>query len=130
MDAQAVNGESLVLVVDDHRDQCEALARLLRLGGLSTTCAVGGAAALDHLARRTPDLVLLDLMMPEIDGVEVLRRIRSDPRTAEVPVVVYSAACELDGRERAMRAGATDYWVKTAVDYRDLRHRVSAYLAH
>jgi CheY-like chemotaxis protein len=128
MDAQAVNGESHVLVVDDHRDQCEALARLLRTAGLSTSCAVGGAAALDYLARRTPDLVLLDLMMPDIDGVEVLRHIRADPRTADVPVVVYSAASEPEGRERAMRAGATDYWVKTAVEYKVLRDRVAAYL--
>jgi CheY-like chemotaxis protein len=128
MDEQAVNGEAHVLVVDDHRDQCEALARLLRVHGLSTACAVGGAAALEHLAGRTPDLILLDLMMPGMDGREVLRRIRSDPRTADVPVVVFSAMPEPDGRERAMRAGATDYWVKAGVDYKDLCQRVSAYL--
>jgi CheY-like chemotaxis protein len=130
MDAHAVNQEAHVLVVDDHRDQGEALARLLRMGGLSTASAVGGRAALKYLAGHTPHLVLLELMMPDIDGVEVLRHIRSDPRTADLPVVVYSAASEPQARERAMRAGATDYWVKTAVDYKDLRHRVAAYLAH
>jgi len=129
MEAQGFNGDAHVLVVDDHQDRCEALARLLRAGGLSTFCAVGGAAALAYLAECTPDLILLDLMMPEIDGAAVLGRVRSDPRTAGVPVVVFSAMPEHEGRERAMRAGATDYWVKAAVDYQDLRRRVGVYLA-
>jgi CheY-like chemotaxis protein len=62
------------------------------------------------------------------DGVEVLRRVRADPRTAGVPVVVFSAMPEADGRERAMGAGAADYWVKAGVEYKDQRRRVSAYL--
>jgi len=128
MEARRSSGNPFVLVVDDHAEVCRGLERLLRADGLFAAYAVGGAAALAWLGECTPDLILLDLMMPEVDGLEVLRRVRADPRTAALPVIVFSALAESQGREPAMLAGATDYWVKTGFNFDDLRGRLTAYL--
>jgi len=128
METQAASATRHVLLVDDNADICQALAMLLGAAGMSATCVIGGAAALAWLGESTPDLILLDLMMPDIDGLEILRRVRSDPRTAAVPVVVFSATSEAEGRERAMRAGATDYWVKDGLDFATLRRRLAEHL--
>src|SRR3954452_18383941 len=79
-----------VLVVDDSPDTCKAIKRLLRTAGHSAACLPDGHAALEYLADRKPGVVLLDLMMPGIDGMEVLRRIRREPALADLPVVLYT----------------------------------------
>ena len=85
-----------VLVVEDHPDTCRMMARLLAAFGHRADCALSGEAALAHLAAAAapPDVVLLDAMMPGMDGVEVLRRLRADPRTARLPVVMCSAVSD------------------------------------
>jgi CheY-like chemotaxis protein len=69
-----------VLIVDDTADARDILARLLRRHGLSALTAADGPSALSVIADQRPDLVILDFMMPEMDGIEVLRKLRSDPR--------------------------------------------------
>ena len=116
-----------VLVVDDDASVRTSLARLLRASRLSVACASGGADALARLAEFTPDLVLLDLSMPQIDGFEVLRRIRADRRTAAVPVIMLSAMLDPALRERAIGGGANDFWSKIGIDYASLPARLMAY---
>ena len=99
-----------ILVVDDETTTCRTIARLLRTEGHEASCATGGAKALEQLSHaQKPDLVILDLMMPPPDGLDVLEAIRHDQRLLEVPVVIYTAASDPQTRERALRLGASDY---------------------
>ncbi len=91
-----------ILVVEDEAPIREVLAEILRDEGYAVLVASNGAVALVVVAERRPDLVLTDAMMPGLDGLGLLRRLRADPRTAAIPVVVTSAAlrpgsADLDG---------------------------------
>ncbi len=92
-----------VLVVDDDPDINEALREGLRLAGYQPVAALTGSDALAEVERQLPDLVLLDQMLPDIDGVEVCRRLRAAPRTKEVPIVFCDGA--LVTRVARARAG-------------------------
>src|SRR4051812_20289423 len=105
-----------ILVVDDHEDTRDAVALVLGRLGYDVTCQPGGAAAMAYLAQHVPDLVLLDVSMPGVDGLQVLRTIRADARTARLPVVVFTAYGDDGMRRAAADAGATDYWVKAGLD--------------
>ena len=85
-----------VLVVDDDRDTVTMLCTAIKLLGYEAVPAYGGAKALEEIRRQPPHLVLLDLMMPEIDGYEVLRWMRSQPEMKTLPVVVVTASQDRD----------------------------------
>lgn len=85
-----------------------------------------GRKALDYVAHHRPDLVILDVMMPEIDGLEVLRRLRENPQTADLPVVMFSALNDPAFCQRVRERGANDYWVKASIDFRSLEERLEA----
>jgi CheY-like chemotaxis protein len=74
--------ESLILVVDDVQQNIQVVGTMLREAGFSVMPATSGAAALQRVQKKLPDLILLDLMMPEMDGLEVCRRLKDDPRLA------------------------------------------------
>ena len=101
-----------LLVVDDTEANRDLLARRLRALGHDVAIAKNGREALDSLAARDTDLVLLDIMMPEMDGFEVLERLREDPARRHVPVIMISAVDEIDSVVRAIELGATDYLPK------------------
>ncbi len=117
-----------VLVVDDMVETCRLVAALVSRCGHRATWATSGEEALAALARNPADLVLLDAMMPGMDGAEVLRRIRSDATTATVPVVVFSAVAEARFQQQMLNEGANDFWVKAAFDFGQLRERHKQYL--
>jgi two-component system response regulator MprA len=99
-----------ILVVDDEPAVREAVDRALRLEGYETELAADGAQALEALADRAPDALVLDLLMPHVDGLEVCRRLRSaGDRT---PVLVLTARDGVPDRVRGLDAGADDYLVK------------------
>jgi class 3 adenylate cyclase len=100
---------SVILVVDDNEDNREMLARRLRRQDHEVLTADGGRAALDTLAQRPVDLVLLDVMMPDLDGYAVLQRIKADPKLRDIPVLMISALDELDSVVRCIQLGAEDY---------------------
>ena len=100
----------VVLLVDDHAAIRRTVAAGLELEGFSVVAASGGRAALEAAARIRPAVVLLDLNMPDLDGLEVLRRLRDGGD--QVPVCVLSARDEVDERVRGLQAGADDYIVK------------------
>lgn len=104
------DGRPLVLLVDDDATIRRILAVGLELEGFSVVPASGGRAALEALARQRPAAVLLDLTMPDLDGLEVLRRLRE--AGDDVPVCVLSARDDVDDRVRGLEAGADDYVVK------------------
>jgi class 3 adenylate cyclase len=99
----------VILVVDDNADNRDMLARRLRRQGYEVLTADGGQAALDTLGRAPVDLLLLDVMMPDIDGYAVLQRVKSDPALRDVPVVMISALDEMDSVVRCIKLGADDY---------------------
>ena len=103
---------SLLLVDDDERT-CEAVQRLLGRMGYLVVCATNGRDALAVLLDLRFDLVILDWMMPDMDGLEVLRRLREEPRTRDTKVVLYSAADEPETAREALRLGASDCVLKS-----------------
>ncbi len=101
-----------VLVADDNADMREYLTRILTAGGYEVTAVTDGVEALDAVRRRTPDLVVSDVMMPRLDGLELVTRLRGDSRTASVPVLLLSARAGQEASIEGLRAGADDYLVK------------------
>jgi DNA-binding response OmpR family regulator len=101
-----------VLVVDDQRANRDMLARGLLRQGHHFALARDGRQALDMLASGAFDLVLLDIMMPEMDGFEVLSRLKADPQLSHVPVIMISALDQIDGVVRCIEMGAEDYLPK------------------
>ena len=101
-----------VLVVDDNHDTCELLARILRRAGHDAACETTAHGALQYLSSITPDLVIADVMMPEMNGLDLLKAIRGNPSSAAVVVVIFSALSDEHTREEARRLGASGYVVK------------------
>jgi class 3 adenylate cyclase len=101
-----------VLVVDDQESNRALLARRLRKQGYTVSLAENGRHALERLRARRFDLVLLDILMPEMDGVEVLRQVKADPELAHIPVLMLSALDELDAVVHCIGLGAEDYLPK------------------
>ena len=102
--------DPLVLVVDDEASVRQALERALALEGFSVTTADGGRAALDAIAARPPAVIVLDVAMPDLDGVSVVRRLRT--AGLDVPVCILSARDDVEDRVAGLQAGADDYLVK------------------
>ena len=98
-----------VLVVDDDPEIVTFLATLLELEGIESTVATSAAAALEKLEHGLPNLVLLDIAMPDRDGLDLCRALKKDPRTRDVPVFVVSARPGKDVVERALAAGAEEF---------------------
>ncbi len=94
-----------VLVVDDNPTMVEMISTVLKIYGYEPQSALGGEQALGLVAQGCPELILLDLTMPDMDGLETLRRLRAMPEGEDVPVVVVTAAPELDLEERVLLAG-------------------------
>jgi DNA-binding response OmpR family regulator len=117
-----------LLVVDDNEDNRYTLVqRLRRLRYTNVTTAVDGREALEQLQARDIDLVLLDVMMPDVNGYEVLERMRADARLREVPVIMISAVDQVESVVRCIELGAADYLPKP-FDPVLLRARVGACL--
>jgi putative two-component system response regulator len=116
----------LILVVDDHRLTRELLKSFLASGGFDTIEAANGEEALEMLGQ-SPDLVILDLLMPVLDGFEVCRRIKENPRTTLLPVIVATGLDDFDAKIKALETGADDYVYKP-VNERELLMRVKNHL--
>ncbi|MBA2271740.1 MAG: response regulator, partial [Chthoniobacterales bacterium] len=119
--------QGVVLMVDDVEANRDVLSRQLRRQGYAVAIAASGQAALDHLRTTDVDLVLLDIMMPEMDGYEVLQRLKADEALRHIPVIMISALSELDSVVRCIELGAEDYLPKP-FDPTLLKARVGASL--
>ncbi len=116
-----------VLVVDDEPNIVLSLEFLMREAGFEVEIARNGQEALAAIARRPPDVLLLDVMMPEMDGFEVCERLRADPRGRATKVVMLTARGRDSERQRGLALGA-DAYVTKPFSTRDLVARVKAML--
>ena len=105
-------GEPSVLVVDDNQQNLELLLAYLEDVDCKTLAASDGAQALEIVKTSSPDLILLDVMMPKMSGFEVCRRIKNDPKTTDIPVIMVTALNELGDIERAINSGTDDFLSK------------------
>jgi CheY-like chemotaxis protein len=117
-----------VLVVDDHHVNRELIRCVLETRGIEVSEAVDGNDALEKLSRLRPDMILLDVQMPQLDGFGTIERIRRMPAFTAVPVVALTALAMPDDRERTLRAGFSAYMTKP-VDFRELDMILNLYLA-
>ena len=117
-----------ILIVDDEEDLLNLLDINLRREGFQTLKATTAADALKLARQRRPALVILDLMLPDLSGTEVCRRLRSDAATADVPVIMLTAKGEEIDRVVGFEVGADDYVVKSSFSVRELVLRVRAVL--
>lgn len=99
----------LVLVVEDNAPNRYLITYLLEKSGYELEVAEDGAQALALLEERTPDLILMDMQLPKLDGYEATRRIKADPRFRDVPLVAITAHSTPRDRQRAVTAGADEF---------------------
>jgi adenylate cyclase len=111
-DSAPTGAAGAILVVDDNEENREMLARRLQRQGYEVRAASGGGEALAMLATAPADLVLLDVMMPDLDGYEVLARLKADPALRDVPVLMISSLDEVESVARCIELGADDYLPK------------------
>jgi CheY-like chemotaxis protein len=100
------------LVVDDIQVAATTIAKALDLLGYETRVAYGSRPAIESLAQRLPDVILLDINLPGLDGIEVCRYLRRDPRTAEIPIIAISAEANEETAAQARKAGANAFLPK------------------
>jgi CheY-like chemotaxis protein len=110
----------VILVVDDHEDTAHFLCRLLGRKGFEVTCCHDGPEAMEWLRTAIPQLIILDVQMPGLSGLDVLALLRDDDRLRIVPVIIYSAGLEQSQERSAFGLGAKEYLVKGCVDGAEL----------
>ena len=116
-----------ILIVDDHQDNIDVLQARLEAWGFETETAMNGATAVARVERQPPDLVLLDVMMPEMDGCEVARRIKGNPNLPFIPIIMQTALDSTENKVEGLEAGADDYITKP-IDFPELEARIRSML--
>lgn len=128
MDQRPIRRDT-VLVVDDEADSLRLLTDTLEAGGITVLVATSGAAALDLLGHVVPDLVLMDAVMPGMDGFETTARIKANPETAHVPVIFMTGLTESEHVIEGFEVGGVDY-VRKPVNVHELLARVRVHMGH
>lgn len=113
-----------ILVVEDETFLVKIYANRLKKEGFASRVAMDGEEALRAVPEFKPDLVLLDIMLPKLNGFEVLQRLRADPRSKDLPVLVLSNLGQEGDMKRAAALGAIDYMVKANVSIQDVVARI------
>jgi len=123
------DGGTRVLIVEDHPMIAELIETRLRIEGMRPTRCLGGREAIQLLAHADVDLVILDIMMPEVDGYEVFKFIKSQERTRNVPVIFLTAKSTQEDIEKGLALGA-EYYITKPFSGADLVRKVKALLEH
>ena len=116
-----------ILVVDDEIESVKLIGLMLQRRGYEIVAARSGAQALEKAQAEKPDLIILDVMMPDMDGYEVCRRLRANPGTATLPIIMFTAKTMIDDKVAGFQAGADDYLTKP-VHPEELASRIEAVL--
>ena len=126
-EAQEPSTQGHILVVDDHEDNIEVLKVRLESWGYGTASCSNGAEALAYVEQSPPDLILLDVMMPEISGIEVARRIKGNTALPFIPIIMQTALDSTEDKVEGLEAGADDYITKP-IDFAELKARLRSML--
>ena len=118
---------SKVLYVEDHPAQRDILAQMLELNGFEVDVASDGLEGVEKARSWLPDLILMDLRMPRMDGFEAIKTIRSYEETKQIPIIAISAWASAKHKERALSAGANEHFTKP-VDLSRLLNTIGRYL--
>ena len=102
------------LVIDDNRDTADALVEMLGMLGIDARAAYGSSPAMGVLAKYTPPLILLDVNMPGVDGLEILAYLRREPRLMRVPAIIITSDDQPETKQRAIKGGAQGIIIKPA----------------
>jgi len=121
------NAKSRILIVDDDPHAVEILTRMLSRQGYECVTANSGSAALEKLKLQPVDVVLLDVMMPEMDGLQVCEQLAKDDGLRQIPVILLTAKDDLETRARGMALGVSEYLTKP-INKRELFTRIAAQL--
>jgi len=116
-----------VLVVDDNEDSVKILVKTLQSAGYSVQLARDGIEAIVMIRNEDPDLVLLDIMMPRMDGFEVCQAVKSNSKTKHIPIVIITGKTDTDSKYRALKLGASDYVTKPIRPFETVQ-KVKTYL--
>lgn len=119
---------SKILLVEDNEMSRDMLSRRLARKGYDVVLAVNGSEALQRAQNDGPDLILMDLSLPDIDGWEATRRLRIDESTRSIPVIALTAHAMAGDREKALEAGCNDYDTKP-IDWLRLQEKIKALLS-
>jgi diguanylate cyclase (GGDEF)-like protein len=125
--AERPESQSRILVVDDHEDNIEVLRVRLESWGYGTDAVYDGASAIAYVEATPPDLILLDVMMPEISGIEVARRIKANRSLPFIPIIMQTALDSTEDKVEGLEAGADDYITKP-IDFAELKARLRSML--
>lgn len=117
------SAEKTVMIIEDEADAAELFAEMMRVSGFRVLKTLSSAPAINMMTAEKPDLVLLDIMLPGISGLDVLREMREDPALATIPVVIVSAKAMPADIRRGMEAGASTYLTKP-VGFLELKEAV------
>lgn len=119
--------ERTVLIIEDEADAAELFAEMMRVSGFRVVKTSASSPALTLMTAEKPDIVLLDVMMPEVSGLDILRRMRDDPALAGIPVVIVSAKGTPADIRHGLEAGASTYLTKP-VGFLELKEAVESAL--
>lgn len=122
-----MNGKKNIFIVDDVQENLQVLGNILKEQGFNISFARDGVQALKGVEKRKPDLILLDVSMPEMDGYEACERLKSDSDTSDIPVIFLTARSEVEDMVKGFRLGAVDYVTKP-FHKEELLARVSTHL--
>lgn len=122
------NSPKKILIVEDDKFLLKFYANRLKKEGFETILVESGEGALEQLKKVKPNLILLDLILPQKDGFEVLQEIKKDPRTKDIPVLVLSNLGQVSDQEKAKELGAEDYLVKANLDIKDIIDKINQFL--
>jgi CheY-like chemotaxis protein/MinD-like ATPase involved in chromosome partitioning or flagellar assembly len=117
-----------ILIIDDDLDTLRLVGLMLQRQGYQITAATNGQQGLEKAVNDKPNLILLDIMMPEMDGYEVARRLRANPQTVDIPILMFTAKTQLDDKVAGFEVGADDYLTKPTHPS-ELQSHVKALLA-
>ena len=117
----ATRQQPLILVVEDDPDLLSLVTKKLELEGFSVTQTISGRQALDYLKQHRPALIVLDILLPDIDGITVLTELAGDSEAKTIPVIVFSNLGEQGSFEQVKAIGDYDYLVKSTTDLNTLR---------
>jgi len=115
--------QKTVLIIEDEEDAAELFAEMMRVNGFRVLKTSKSAPAISMMSKDKPDIVLLDIMMPEISGLDILRQMRRDPNLANIPVIVVTAKSMPADIKNGMEAGASTYLTKP-VGFQELKEAV------